>query len=173
MTPTREQVPTEIMTDAPQANWRHYLELTKPRLSALSVVTAMVGYLAALPYWDWARTIYVMLGTALCAGGVAALNQWMESELDAKMKRTADRPIPAGIVQPGSAFVLGWLMCVAGLAVLFRQVNGMSAFLALATIVAYLPIYTPAKRRAPWNTPICATTRPPPPLFRGAPASPS
>ncbi|HKB56073.1 MAG TPA: heme o synthase [Lacunisphaera sp.] len=170
MTPTREQVPTEIMTDAPQANWRHYLELTKPRLSALSVVTAMVGYLAALPYWDWARTIYVMLGTALCAGGVAALNQWMESELDAKMKRTADRPIPAGIVQPGSAFVLGWLMCVAGLAVLFRQVNGMSAFLALATIVAYLAIYTPAKRWSRWNTEIGAISGALPPMIGWAAA---
>src|SRR5258708_3483749 len=170
MTPTREQVPTEIMTDAPQANWRHYLELTKPRLSALSVVTAMVGYLAALPYWDWARTIYVMLGTALCAGGVAALNQWMESELDAKMKRTADRPIPAGIVQPGSAFVLGWLMCVAGLAVLFRQVNGMSALLALAPILAHPALYTPAKRGARPNTQTRPPHRPPPPRGRWCPA---
>src|SRR5262245_26690712 len=100
MTPTREQL--ETLAAPTPATWRHYLELTKPRLSMLSVITAMVGYLAALPYWDWSRTIYVMLGTALCAGGVAALNQWMESDLDAKMKRTADRPIPAGIVQPGS-----------------------------------------------------------------------
>ena len=73
------------------------------------VITAMIGYLAALPFWDWVRTCYVMLGTALCAGGVAALNQWMESELDAKMKRTADRPIPAGVIQPGSdADVVVW-----------------------------------------------------------------
>lgn len=168
MTPTREQL--ESMTDAPPANWRHYLELTKPRLSTLSVVTAMVGYLAALPYWDWARTIYVMLGTALCAGGVAALNQWMESDLDAKMKRTADRPIPAGIVQPGSAFVLGWLMCVVGLAVLFKEVNGMSAFLALATIVAYLAIYTPAKRWSRWNTEIGAISGALPPMIGWAAA---
>src|SRR5258708_6268993 len=173
MPPTREQVPTEIMTDAPQANWRHYLELTKPRLSALSVVTAMVGYLAARQYWDWARTIYVMLGTALCAGGVAALNQWMESELDAKMKRTADRPIPAGIVQPGSAFVLGWLMGVAGLAGLFRQVNGMSALLALAPILAHPPLYTPAKRGSRRNTESRALSRAPPPMIGRAAARPS
>src|SRR5258708_12314959 len=100
MTPTREQVPTEIMTDAPQANWRHYLELTKPRLSALSVVTAMVGYLAALPYWDWARTIYVMLATPLCAGGVAALNQPMESAPCSHMNRPADRPFPSRTPPP-------------------------------------------------------------------------
>ena len=163
-------------TDAPpltgtgRATWRHDLELTKPRLSFMSVITAMVGYLAALPYWDWARTAYLMIGTALCAGGVASLNQWMESELDARMERTADRPIPAGFVQPGSAFILGWLMCIAGLAVLFRQVNGMSAFLALGTIVAYLAIYTPAKRWSRWNTEIGAISGALPPMIGWAAA---
>lgn len=170
MTQTQEQNPVRLAAPAGRATWRHYLELTKPRLSLMSVVTAMVGYLAALPYWDWARTIYLMLGTALCAGGVAALNQWMESELDAKMKRTADRPIPTGAVQPGSAFVVGWLMCVAGLAVLFKQVNGMSAFLALATIVAYLAIYTPAKKWSRWNTEIGAISGALPPMIGWAAA---
>jgi protoheme IX farnesyltransferase len=170
MTQTEEQLPTGLAAPASPATWRHYLELTKPRLSFMSVITAMVGYLAALPYWDWARTLYLMLGTALCAGGVAALNQWMESELDAKMKRTADRPIPTGVIQPGSAFIVGWLMCIAGLAVLFRQVNGMSSFLALATIVAYLAIYTPAKRWSRWNTEIGAISGALPPMIGWAAA---
>ncbi|MBI2814570.1 MAG: protoheme IX farnesyltransferase [Opitutae bacterium] len=170
MTKTEEQNPTGLAAPAGRATWRHYLELTKPRLSFLSVVTAMVGYLAALPFWDWARTLFVMLGTALCAGGVAALNQWMESDLDAKMKRTADRPIPTGAVQPGSAFIVGWLMCIAGLAVLFRQVNGQSAFLALATIVAYLAIYTPAKKWSRWNTEIGAISGALPPMIGWAAA---
>ena len=160
----------EITAPAAPATWRHYLELTKPRLSFMSVITAMVGYLAALPYWDWVRTCYVMLGTALCAGGVAALNQWMESELDAKMQRTADRPIPTGVIQPGSAFIVGWLMCIAGLAVLFRLVNGMSAFLALGTIVAYLAIYTPAKKWSRWNTEIGAISGALPPMIGWAAA---
>jgi protoheme IX farnesyltransferase len=112
----------------------------------------------------------VMLGTGLCAGGVAALNQWMESELDAKMKRTADRPIPTGMVQPGSAFIVGWLMCIAGLGTLFKQVNGLSAFLALATIVAYLAIYTPAKRWSRWNTEIGAISGALPPMIGWAAA---
>jgi protoheme IX farnesyltransferase len=170
MTKTEDQLPADVAVPAGRATWRHYLELTKPRLSFMSVITAMVGYLAALPYWDWARTLYVMAGTALCAGGVAALNQWMESELDAKMKRTADRPIPAGIVQPGSAFIVGWLMCIAGLGTLFKQVNGMSAFLALATIVAYLAIYTPAKRWSRWNTEIGAISGALPPMIGWAAA---
>ncbi len=170
MTQTEEQLQPGLTAPATPTTWRHYLELTKPRLSFMSVITAMVGYLAALPFWDWLRTFYVMLGTALCAGGVAALNQWMESDLDAKMKRTADRPIPTGHVQPGSAFIVGWLMCIAGLGTLFRQVNGMSAFLALATIVAYLAIYTPAKRWSRWNTEIGAISGALPPMIGWAAA---
>ena len=168
MNSVRENPPTAA--GAVRTTWRHYLELTKPRLSLMSVVTALIGYLAALPFWDWARTGFVVLGTALCAGGVAALNQWMESELDAKMKRTADRPIPTGAVQPGSAFVIGWVLCAAGLAVLFRQVNGLSAFLALATIVAYLAIYTPAKKWSRWNTEIGAISGALPPMIGWAAA---
>jgi protoheme IX farnesyltransferase len=171
---TQAEHPNQLATDAitPRAGWRHYLELTKPRLSLLSVITAMIGYLAAVPYsyWDWQRTIYVVLGTALCAAGVAALNQWMETDVDAKMKRTAGRPLPTGVIQPGSAFVLGWALCIAGLALLFKLVNGMSAFLALATIVAYLAIYTPAKRWSRWNTEIGAISGALPPLIGWAAA---
>src|SRR3954468_7870195 len=110
--------------------WRHYFELTKPRLSLMSVITAMIGYLAAVPYSyvDWSRTFFVVLGTGFCAAGVAALNQWMERNRHPLIMRTADRPIPSGAGQPGSAFVLGWALCIAGLAILFKQVNGMSAF---------------------------------------------
>ena len=136
----------------------------------MSVITSLVGYLIALPYWDWVRTSYVVLGTALCAGGVAAINQWMESDTDALMQRTADRPIPTGIVAPGSAFIVGWALNVAGLAVLFKLVNGLSAFLALATIVAYLAIYTPAKRWSRWSTEIGAISGALPPLIGWAAA---
>jgi heme o synthase len=154
------------------ATWRDYLELTKPRLSLMSVITAMVGYLAAVPYTyrDWSRTGLLVLGTALCAAGVAALNQWMEIDTDALMKRTAGRPLPTGHVKPGSAFVLGWALCVAGLVILFTRVNGMSAFLALATIIAYLSIYTPAKRRSRWNTEIGAISGALPPMIGWAAA---
>lgn len=155
-----------------KATWRHYLALTKPRLSMMSVITAMLGYLAAVPYsfWDWSRTFYVVLGTAFCAGGAATLNMYMERDTDALMKRTADRPIPAGIVAPGSAFVLGWVLNIAGLAVLFKLVNGLSAFIALATIIAYLAIYTPAKRWSRWNTEIGAISGALPPMIGWAAA---
>ena len=91
------------------ARFPDYLELTKPRLSLLSVLTAMVGYFAARPPSNPLKLTLLLIGTCLAAGGVAALNQWMESDTDARMKRTADRPIPTGKVPSGSAFVLGWL----------------------------------------------------------------
>jgi protoheme IX farnesyltransferase len=162
--------PAELPAAPPRATWRHYLELTKPRLSALSVSTAMLGYLAAVPHLEWLRTFHVVLGTGLCAAGVAALNQWMELETDALMKRTAGRPLPTGTVAPGTAFVIGWALCAAGLAVLFKLVNGMSAFLGLATIVAYLSIYTPAKRWSRWSTEIGAISGALPPMIGWAAA---
>ncbi len=168
MTGTGEKLSGAAFTGG--ATWRHYLELTKPRLSLLSVITALVGYLAAVPYWEFARTGWLVLGTALCAGGVAALNMWMESDTDALMRRTAGRPIPAGIIAPGSAFVVGWVLCIAGLAILFKLVNGLSAFLGLATIVAYLAIYTPAKRWSRWNTEIGAISGALPPMIGWAAA---
>src|SRR5215210_6537664 len=101
-----------MTTDAAPARFADYLALTKPRLSLLSVLTTMVGYFAARPPSNPLKLTLLLVGTMLAAGGVAALNQWMESETDARMKRTADRPIPTGKVTTGSAFVLGWLMCI-------------------------------------------------------------
>ena len=173
MTKAEQNIPiAAVATESGRSLWRHYFELTKPRLSLMSVITAMIGYLAAVPYSyvDWSRTFFVVLGTGFCAAGVAALNQWMESDLDALMKRTADRPIPSGAVQPGSAFVVGWCLTIAGIMTLFKYVNGMSAFLALATVVAYLAIYTPAKKWSRWNTEIGAISGALPPMIGWAAA---
>ncbi len=155
---------------ASRAGWRDYLELTKPRLSALSVITALVGYYAARPPWSLTEPLYLLLGTALAAGGVAALNQWMESETDARMQRTADRPIPTGRVPTGSAFVMGALMCCVGLGVLFGKIDGMCALFTLLTYVFYLAIYTPAKKWSQWSTEIGAVAGALPPLIGAAAA---
>ena len=148
-----------------RSRFSDYLELTKPRLSFLSVLTALVGYLAALPVRTGWTLAAVLVGTALAAGGVAALNQWLEADTDARMRRTRDRPIPSGKVTTGSAFVLGWGLCAAGLARLFARVNGLSAGFALATMVCYLAIYTPAKRWSRWSTEIGAVAGALPPLI--------
>ncbi len=147
------------------AKFGDYLELTKPRLSFLSVVTTLVGYAAARPGWHPKEFLCLVAGTAACAGGVAALNQWMEHDTDARMARTADRPIPAGKVATGSAFVLGGGLCCLGLALLFGGVNGWAAIFALLTIFAYLAWYTPAKRTSRWSTEIGAVAGALPPLI--------
>lgn len=147
------------------ARFRDYLELTKPRLSLLSVLTAMVGYFAARPPSNPTKLTLLLIGTSLAAGGVAALNQWLEHDTDAQMKRTSDRPIPTGKVATGSAFVLGWLMCVAALFLLFARVDRLAAFFTLLTIISYLGWYTPAKRRSRWSTEIGAVAGAFPPLI--------
>ena len=154
-----------------KAGFSDYLELTKPRLSLLSVITALVGYFATIPPWETAVFWSLFLGTSLCAGGVAALNQWMERDTDALMKRTADRPIPSGKIPTGSAFLLGWGMAAAGLAILFIKVDSLAAFFALATIVSYLAFYTPAKRWSRWSTEIGAVAGAFPPLIGWAASS--
>ena len=156
-------------TAAP-ASWRDLLELTKPRLSLLSVLTTLVGYAAARPGWHPREFAFLCLGTCACAGGVAAVNQWMESDTDARMARTADRPLPAGRLPPGNAFVLGWGLTAFGLGCLFAQVNGLASFFALATVVSYLALYTPAKRESSWATEIGAIAGAFPPLIGWAAA---
>ena len=154
-----------MTADVPHARFADYLALTKPRLSLLSVLTAMVGYFAARPPSNPLKLTLLLIGTMLAAGGVAALNQWMESETDARMKRTAERPIPTGKVATGSAFVLGWLMCIAALFLLFATVGKLAAMFTLFTIVSYLGWYTPAKRSSKWSTEIGAIAGAFPPLI--------
>jgi protoheme IX farnesyltransferase len=152
-------------TATTKAGFSDYLELTKPRLSLLSVLTALVGYLAARPPSDGLKLLFVVVGTSLAAGGVAALNQWLEYDTDAQMKRTAGRPIPTGKVATGSAFILGVLMCIASLFLLFAQVNSLAALFTLLTIFSYLGWYTPAKRSSRWSTEIGALAGAFPPLI--------
>jgi protoheme IX farnesyltransferase len=155
-----------MTTPAPApASFRDYLELTKPRLSLLAVLTAVVGYLAARPPSQPLKFGFVILGTSLAAGGVAALNQWLEHETDARMKRTAERPIPAGKVATGSAFVLGTLMCIAALFLIFAKVNALAALFTLLTIASYLGWYTPWKRWSRWSTEVGAIAGALPPLI--------
>ncbi len=142
-----------------------YIELTKPRLSLLSVLTSLVGYFAARPAHDLTRVGFLALGASLAAGGVAALNQWSESDTDARMDRTAQRPIPSGKIAGGSAYVLGWGMCFVALIVLYTQVGKLSALFTLLTIASYLGCYTPAKSRSRWSTEIGAVAGAFPPLI--------
>jgi protoheme IX farnesyltransferase len=124
-----------------------------------------VGYFSARPSGGSAKIGFLVVGTSLAAGGVASLNQWMESDTDAQMHRTALRPIPTGKIAGGSAFVLGWLMCIAALMIIFSLVGKLAALFTLLTIAFYLGWYTPAKRTSYWSTEIGAVAGAFPPLI--------
>ena len=152
------------------AKFADYLELTKPRLSLLSVLTTIVGYFAAHPAHGSFHLLMLVVCTSLAAAGVAALNQFLESDTDARMKRTATRPIPAGKVATGSAFVLGVLMCIVSLFLMWATVGRLASLFTLLTIFSYLGWYTPAKRRSRWSTEIGAIAGAFPPLIGWAAA---
>ena len=130
-----------------------YIALTKPRLNFLVVATSAAGYYLGGPgIADLAPMVEAVAGTALVAGGAAALNQLYERDTDALMRRTRLRPLPAGRVAPADARIFGLALSLAGLLVLATRANWLSAALALATLVIYLVIYTPMKLRTPMAT---------------------
>jgi heme o synthase len=147
-----------------------YYELTKPRLSFLSVVTAIVGYLSADPTRDFGVLFSLLLGTSFAAGGAAVLNQWLEHEADAKMVRTQNRAIAAGRIAPIHAFIYGFSLSLLGCLLLCFGTNLLAGTLAAATIASYVLLYTPLKRLTTWNTLIGAIPGALPPLIGWAAA---
>ncbi len=141
-------------------------ELTKPRLSLLSVFTAALGYLVREPLQsDLTIFFSLTLGTALSAAGAAALNQWMERIEDGLMARTSNRPLPSGMISPGFAMAFGIILSSLGLYVLWTGTNPWSTILTLSTLVVYLLVYTPLKKRSPYATEIGAISGALPPLI--------
>ena len=141
-------------------------ELTKPRLSLLSVFTAALGFLVHDPLRnDFSLFLCLTLGTALAAAGAAALNQWMERKEDALMVRTENRPIPAKLVSPDFAFAFGMLLSVLGLTILWLGTNPWAASLTLLTLLIYLLLYTPLKKKSPFAIEIGAVSGALPPLI--------
>ncbi len=123
-------------------------ELTKPGINALVLVTAAVGsYLASEGRLDIQLLIWTLGGTALLSGGTNALNQYAERVADTRMKRTRDRPLPAGRLQPGLALTFAVSISVAGALVLALLVNPLTALLGVVALVVYIFAYTPLKKR--------------------------
>jgi protoheme IX farnesyltransferase len=130
-----------------------YLALTKPRLNFLVVATSAAGYYLGGPaHPDAVSMTQAVAGTALVAGGAAVLNQLYERETDALMRRTRHRPLPDGRVAPGDARTFGLALSLGGLLLLAVRANWLSAGLALVTLVVYLIVYTPMKRRTSLST---------------------
>jgi protoheme IX farnesyltransferase len=149
-----------------------YLALTKPRLNSLVVVTSAGGYyLGASSPRTFLPMAGAAVGTALVAGGAAVLNQVYERETDALMERTRLRPLPDRRVTPEEARTFGTLLAAGGIVLLTVSANALAALLALATLVVYLTVYTPMKRRSPLATLIGAVPGALPPLIGWAAAT--
>jgi protoheme IX farnesyltransferase len=141
-------------------------ELTKPRMNFLVVITTMVGFvMASRDGTDWLRLMHTVCGTALTAACAAVLNQVIERRHDAKMPRTADRPVAAGRMSPAAATAYGVALGVAGMLWLWLVVNPLTAALGLLTLAIYLAVYTPLKRISSLNTVIGAIPGAIPPLM--------
>lgn len=155
----------------PWALLGEYWELTKPRLSFLSVITALVGYLAARPERHFGVLFCLLFGTTSAAFGAGVLNQWIEREIDTRMARTRGRPLPSGAVSPAAALIFGLVLASLGPLVLWLGVNALAAGLALATLASYLLVYTPLKRHTPWCTIVGSIPGALPPLIGSAAAN--
>ena len=145
---------------------RDYLALTKPRITLLILICAAVGYWFGCGV-SFHLTIlaHALLGTALLASGTSALNQWYEVDSDAKMRRTRQRPLPAGRIKRRNGLVFGVSLSAAGFADLWYGTNLLAASLGLFTLISYLLLYTPLKQRSPLCTTVGAIPGAMPPLI--------
>jgi heme o synthase len=149
--------------------------LTKPEVNFLIVIATFTGFYLALPsgrhafpFWTLLNTL---LGTLLVASGAGALNQVFEHRFDARMRRTSKRPVPAGKVSVANAAWFGIVLSIAGVLYLFLAVNPLASALAALTLVTYLFVYTPLKRKTPLCTLAGAFPGAMPPLIGWAAAS--
>lgn len=148
-----------------------YVTLTKPDVTFLVVITTVAGfYLGSNGPMDWLLLMHTLCGTLLVAGGTAALNQYVERDMDAVMRRTASRPLPSGQLQPREVLIFGFSTIVLGAGWLAIAVNSLAATVALATSVLYLGLYTPLKTRTTWATAVGAVPGALPPLIGWAAA---
>jgi len=130
-----------------------YVELAKPRIVALELVTvAVAAFVAGGGLPDIGFVVHALIGTLLIGAGASAFNQWLEREIDSRMDRTADRPLPAGRLGAREVFWLGSAATILGAAYLVVWVGPLTAALGLATWVLYVCVYTPLKRRTHANT---------------------
>jgi protoheme IX farnesyltransferase len=160
---------------------RDYISLTKPRITWLILMSTGVGYFFGLRRFglrevsfgqiDWWALLHTIIGTGLIASGTAALNQWYERDADAKMRRTSDRPLPAGRLDARRAMAFGAVLAIAGFAELAWFVNLLSGVLGVATLVSYLFLYTPLKQRSWLSTTVGAFPGAMPPMIGFAAAS--
>ncbi|HMB55483.1 MAG TPA: heme o synthase [Thermoanaerobaculia bacterium] len=147
------------------------VELTKPRITSMVAVTAAAGFVMASPgRLDWLLLAHALLGTSLVASGAAALNQVVERGVDARMRRTARRPLPAGRLHPDVALLWAVSLSVVGVTWLALAVNLLTALLGALTLAGYVFVYTPMKRLSSLATVVGAVPGAVPPMMGWAAA---
>ena len=125
-----------------------FIELVKPRLVVMILITTAAGfYLGAQQTVDWLRGLHTLLGAGLTAAGVLGLNQYLERDVDAQMKRTQERPLPGRRMSPLTALLVGAVLTGSGMLYLTISVNMLSGFVISLIVVSYLFLYTPLKRK--------------------------
>jgi heme o synthase len=134
------------------SGWKAYLELSKPRILILILLTAIAAFCLATSQWRSLLLLHMSLGIGLLAAGTAALNQYLERDVDADMRRTERRPLPSGRLTPAHARLFGALTSIAGLLYLLLFVNPLTALLGVFTLVSYVFVYTPLKRKTSLST---------------------
>lgn len=152
-----------------------YWALTKPEVNFLILVTTFVGFYLASPNQGWqflsAQLFNTLLGTLLVASGTGALNQYIERRFDAQMRRTAQRPAAAGRLSSFAVLAFGTVLAATGSIYLAITVNLFASALATLTLLAYLFVYTPLKRKTPMCVLVVAFPGAMPPLIGWAAAS--
>lgn len=153
-------------TDRLRDRFGAYLELTKPRIAFMLVLTAAAGfYLGGEAEFDWRLFVHSMFGITILAFGVATLNQYLERHTDALMARTAGRPLPSKRLSDKAAFFFGLAQCVVAEVYLLTMVNALTALLGVTVIAGYVLLYTPLKTRTTACTAIGAVPGAMPPLM--------
>lgn len=168
-------LPHDAGGDVANAPWRDFLELTKPRLNTLVLITTAVGYAVGWgprPIDSVGILLHTLGGTALCAGAGSVLNQWFERDTDRLMRRTARRPLADRRLDPASALAFGAILAVGGVAQLaWLAGRPLAALIAFATLITYALVYTPMKRLTSTATLVGAVPGALPPLIGWAAAT--
>lgn len=163
-----ESNPTAIEVTAVKRSTRvmEYFELTKPRLTMLSVFTTLGGfYMASQGPLDLSLLVHTIIGTFMSGAGCGALNMYVEREHDAQMRRTMARPLPSGRLVPAEALLFGLFLAIGGVIYLALAVNMLTAILAATTVISYVLMYTPLKRISTLNTVVGAIPGAIPPVM--------
>jgi protoheme IX farnesyltransferase len=164
--------PAAVYSRRLQFRVQDYIDLTKPRITWLILMSTAVGYyFGHQGRWSFWAVVHTVMGTGLVASGTAALNQWYEREADRRMRRTQMRPVPSGRLSARRALGFGIALALAGGLQLGFGVNWLASGLCMSTLLMYLFLYTPLKQKTWWSTTVGAFPGAMPPLIGYAAAA--